>query len=45
VVLGELHDCDQGEPPGGQRGLSAPGVELDEVAVVEDRSEFVTESR
>ena len=42
-VLGELHDGDQGEPPGGQCGLSAPGVEVGEVAVAEDGAEFVAE--
>ena len=34
-VLGELHDGDQGELPGGQCGLSAPGVEAGEVGVAE----------
>ena len=42
-VLGELQDGDQGELPGGQCGLSAPGVEVGEVAVAEDGSEFVAE--
>ena len=42
-VLGELHDGDQGELPGGQCGLSAPGVEVGEVGVAEDGSEFVAE--
>jgi hypothetical protein len=43
-VLGELQDGDQSELPGGQSGLSAPGVEVGEVAVAEDRSEFISES-
>ena len=42
-VLGELHDGDQGEPPGRQRGLPAPGVEVGEVAVAEDVPELVAE--
>lgn len=42
-ILGELHHGDQGELPGGQSGLSAPGVEFGEVGVAEDRFELVPE--
>src|SRR5262249_5396989 len=43
-VLGELQDGDQGELPGGQCGLPAPGVEGGEVGVAEDGSELVAEA-
>ena len=42
-ILCELHDGDQGELPGGQCGLSASGIEVGEVAIAEDGSEFVSE--
>src|SRR5512135_621530 len=42
-ILGELHHRDQGELPWGQAGLPAPGIEVGEVAVAEDRAEVVAE--
>jgi hypothetical protein len=42
-VLGELQHGDQGEPPRGQCGLPAPGVEVGEVAIAEHGSELVAE--
>jgi hypothetical protein len=42
-ALGELHDGDQGELPGEQRGPSAARVEVGEVAVAEDGAERVAE--
>ena len=42
-VLAELQDGDQGQPPGREGGLSAAGIQVGEVGVVEDGAELVAE--
>jgi hypothetical protein len=42
-VFAELQDGDEGQPPGRESGLSAAGIQVGEISVLEDGAEPVAE--